>query len=51
MLAVVSLIHQDKARFDFMLNNLKEFIRGDFIWIVHYNGEESLGSICHSWAN
>jgi len=47
-LAIVSLVHQNRKTVEFMIQNLQLFVKGDFIWILHYNGSDPLGPL-PSW--
>lgn len=39
---IVSLAHQNGAMVKWQAANLGRFIKGSFLWIVHYNGEETI---------
>jgi len=41
-MVIVSLAHQNAAMVKWQASNLGRFIRGSFLWIVHYNGEEHI---------
>jgi hypothetical protein len=39
-MVIVSLAHQNAAMVKWQASNLGRFIKGSFLWVVHYNGEE-----------
>jgi hypothetical protein len=39
-MVIVSLAHQNAAMVKWQAGNLGRFIKGSFLWIIHYNGEE-----------
>ena len=39
-MVIVSLAHQNAAMVKWQASNIGRYIKGSFIWIVHYNGEE-----------
>ncbi len=41
-LVIVSLVHQTPEMVEWMAENLKRYVTGSFVWVVHYNGERPL---------
>ena len=39
-LIIVSLVHQGPEMVEYMANNLAKYVKGNFLWIVHYNNEQ-----------
>ena len=39
---IVSIAHQNGAMIKWQAANLGRFIKGSFLWVVHYNGEEHI---------
>lgn len=39
-MVIVSIAHQNAAMVKWQASNLGRYIKGSFLWIVHYNGEE-----------
>lgn len=39
-LLIVSLVHQDSNMVRYIVKNLEKYVRGNFIWIAHYNGSD-----------
>ncbi len=41
-LIVVALIHQNKNMVLYMIKNLMKYLKGDFMFFIHYNGSEDI---------
>lgn len=41
-LVIVSLVHQGPEMVYWMAKNIEQYVRGNFAWVVHYNGLEPL---------
>jgi hypothetical protein len=41
-LVIVSLVHQTPEMVEWMADNLKRYVTGSFVWVVHYNGQRPL---------
>ena len=41
-LIIISLVHQGADILKYMANNISKYVKGNFIWIVHYNNEEHI---------
>ena len=39
-LLIVSLVHQNSNMIRYIANNLEKYVRGNFLWIAHYNGSD-----------
>ena len=41
-LVIVSLVHQTPEMVEWMAENIKRYVTGSFVWVVHYNGARPL---------
>ena len=41
-LVIVSLVHQGPEMVHYMANNLAKYVKGNFLWVVHYNNERHI---------
>lgn len=41
-LVIVSLVHQPPEMLLYMANNMEKYVKGSFLWIVHYNNPEHI---------
>jgi hypothetical protein len=42
-LVILSLVHQGKDIFEYMIKNIEKRVKGgSFLWVVHYNGPDSI---------
>lgn len=41
-LLIVSPVHQSPEMVEWMANNLRQYVSGSFVWVVHYNGARPL---------
>lgn len=39
-MAIISLVHQGNDMIKYMAGNIERFVKGKYIWIIHYNGNE-----------
>jgi hypothetical protein len=39
---IVALVHQNAEMLKYMIGNIERFIKGNYIFVVHYNGEEHI---------
>ncbi len=37
-LVIVSLIHQDASMLYWMMENIRKYVHGNFVWVIHFNG-------------
>lgn len=37
-MVIISLVHQDLSMIQYMASNIKRFVNGSFLWIIHANG-------------
>jgi hypothetical protein len=50
-LIIVSLVHQGPEMVYYMANNLSKYVKGKFLWVVHYNGQQYIDeNTLPSWA-
>ena len=50
-LIIISLVHQNADMVHYMANNIAKYVKGNFIWIVHYNNEEYIDeTVLPPWA-
>jgi hypothetical protein len=49
-LIIISLVHQPSEMIYYMANNLSKYVKGNFLWIVHYNNSEYIDeNMLPSW--
>ena len=41
-LIIISLVHQGPDVVHYMANNIAKYVKGNFLWVVHYNNEQHI---------
>ena len=41
-LIIISLVHQGPEMVYYMVENIKKYVKGSFLWVVHYNNEQKI---------
>jgi hypothetical protein len=50
-LIIISLVHQGADMVHYMSKNIEKYVKGNFIWVVHYNNEDYIDeNTLPSWA-